>query len=232
MSSRERPETTDRSAAVRSASGSATRVVVFEEEPVRGGLYQGPGALQLAAAHLEGDLAGGDGRLHRGFGLLAGGEVEDAVVFGGVGARVPDDDLTGAVLAPGDDALEGGIGDGVVLGHDGVAADGGVAGGATGDGPRLHDAADLEAEVVVEARGVVLLDDEGEGSGAALGDGVGGLGRGREVALLAVAVEGLGHVVAPGLLGGDGGLLAGAVRRSLTGCLALLARAGGLHAGA
>ena len=45
----------------------------------------------------------------------------------------------------------------------------------------------------MEAGGIVLLDDEGEGSGAPLWDGVGGLGGGREVALLAVLVEGLGH---------------------------------------
>ena len=173
--------------------GIGVGVVVLEEEPVGGGLDQRPGALELAAAHLDRDLADLDGGLHGRLRFLAGGEVEDAVVLGGVGARVPDNDLARAVLPLRDDAFEGGVGDGVVLGHDGVAADGGVAGGAAGHGPRLHHAADLEAQVVVEAGRVVLLDDEGEGAGAPLGDGVGGLGGSREVALLAVLVELFGH---------------------------------------
>ena len=169
--------------------GVGEGVVVLEQEPVAGGLDQRPRALELPSAQLKRDLACGDGRLHRRLGLRAGGEVEDTLVLGGVGAGVPDDDLARPVLPPGDDALEGGVGDGVVLGHDGVAADGGVAAGAAGHGPGLHDTAHLQPEVVVEAGRVVLLDDEGEGPGAALGDGVGGLGGSREVALLAVLVE-------------------------------------------
>src|SRR5262249_8851777 len=65
-----------------------------------------------------------------------------------------------AVLALGDDALERGVLEGMVLDLYGEALLRGVEARALGDRPREQDAVELEAEVVVQARGGVLLDDE------------------------------------------------------------------------
>ena len=77
-----------------------------------------------------------------------------------VGAGVPDDDGPRAVLAFRDHAFVARVAHGVVLGHDGEAFVRGVEGRAFGNRERLEDAVDLKADVVVQAAGVVLLDDE------------------------------------------------------------------------
>ena len=82
------------------------------------------------------------------------------------GALVPDHDGAAAVLAFGDDAFEAAVLHGVVFDLHGEAAVAGVVAGALGDGPGFEDAVPAEAEVVVQMRGGVLLDDEGEAFGA------------------------------------------------------------------
>jgi len=76
------------------------------------------------------------------------------------GAPVPDDDVTGTVLAPRDDAFEVEVLDRVVLDVDGHPAGLRVQSGTAGHCPGDEDAVDLEAEVVVEAGGPMALDDE------------------------------------------------------------------------
>ena len=107
------------------------------------------------------------------------------------GAPVPDDDVAGAVLLGRDDALEVEVLDRVVLDVDGHAPDLRVEGRALGDGPADEDAVDLEAEVVVEARRAMALDDE-PAAPAARGRALvrGRLRRLLEVALAAVFLEG------------------------------------------
>ena len=109
------------------------------------------------------------------------------VVVGDPAAPVPDDDGAGAVVALGDHALEVAVLDGVVLDLHREALLGGVERRPLRDGPRPEDAAPLEAQVVVEAGGGVLLDDEEErAERAARAEG---LARGLGGALLPVALE-------------------------------------------
>ncbi len=89
----------------------------------------------------------------------------------------------------------------MILGPSGEAALLRVAGRALRQGPRGEHAVDLEAEVVVEAAGAVAMDDEAAASarrragatvrraGATVRRAGAGLGRLREVALGAVAIE-------------------------------------------
>ena len=112
------------------------------------------------------------------------------------GPPVPDDHVAGAVLLGGDDALEVEVLDGVVLDVDRHAPDLAVEGRALRDGPADEHAIDLEAEVVVEARRAVALDDEPPGR-------AGQLGRCRfrglaEVTLAAVFLEGHAGSLAAG----------------------------------
>lgn len=178
-------------------------IAVLDQEP-RLGVFRDaderPGAVELLAAKEERCLAGCDLRQHAAaaFRLVAPGE--DAAFVGGVRAAIPDDDLTGAVIAFRDDALEAAVVEGVVLDVGGHALVLRVQGGAARHRPRDEDAIDFEAEVPVHAGGGVLLDNErevaGVGRGAALG-----LRGGVEAPLLAVMqklVE-----VRGGLLGHD-----------------------------
>ncbi len=75
-------------------------------------------------------------------------------------APVPDHDSTGAVVAFRDHPFEKLIVDGVVLHHDGKLLLLRIEGGAFGHGPALENAVELEAQVPMEARGVVFVDDE------------------------------------------------------------------------
>ena len=121
-----------------------------------------PGAAQLVAAELEGELAAGE-RLRR-------------VLQGHPDALVPHDDLARAVVALGDDPLEVGVLDRVVFHLHGHALVGGVEGRPARHRPRAQDPAPLQAEVVVQPGGGVLL--HAEEAGAAPGRGGGGRGRG------------------------------------------------------
>ena len=75
-----------------------------------------------------------------------------------VGAAVPQHHAALAVVALGDDALEGAVFDGVIFHHHGEVLHGGVQGWALRHGPRLQDPSDFQAQVVVQVTGVVPLD--------------------------------------------------------------------------
>ena len=72
-------------------------------------------------------------------------------------AHIPDHDGACAVIVLGDDAFEIEIGDGMIFDLHGQALIGGIERRAFGHGPRFEDAFHLQAEVVVQPRGVVLL---------------------------------------------------------------------------
>ncbi len=136
---------------------------------------EGPATAEFLAAELELEFAGAE----------AYGGVADGLPC----AAVPEEDGAAAVLAFGDGAFEGAVGDGVVFDLHGEDFLGGIEAGALGDGPAFEDAVVLEAEVVVQAGGVVLLDDEG-----AAGFGVSDLWRGLGGAIEAAFAAVLGQV--------------------------------------
>ncbi len=78
------------------------------------------------------------------------------------GSLIPDHHRAAAILAFGDGSLEAAVFDGVVFDLDGEAFIRDNVAGAFGHRPALEDAAPAQAKIVVEARGGVLLDDEGE----------------------------------------------------------------------
>ena len=107
-------------------------------------------------------------------------------------ALVPDHDGASAVLAFGDDAFEAAVLHGVVFDLNGETLVSDEIAGALGDGPAFEDAVPAEAEVIVQAGGGVLLDDEGLLAGGDCGGGFGAgfagrLGGHAEVAHRAVA---------------------------------------------
>ena len=132
---------------------------MLDHQPVGLRLDERPRAFELGALEEDRELAFLDPLAHLALGLGAVVE-EEAVLVRGVGAGVPDDDGPRAVLAFRDHALVAGVAHGVVLGHHGEAFVRGGVGRAFGDGERLEDAVDFEADIVVQAAGVVLLDDE------------------------------------------------------------------------
>ena len=75
-------------------------------------------------------------------------------------AAVPEHDGAAAVLALGDDAFEAAVLERVVLDLHREALVRRVEARPLGHGPALQDAVELQAEVVVQAAGGVLLDDE------------------------------------------------------------------------
>ncbi len=142
--------------------GSVSRalevVVLFDEEPVGFALVgvlalhadEGPFSLHALAVHDEFEAAGAEAFVDVG---VAG--------LGLPCALIPDHDGASAVLAFGDDAFEAAVLHGVVFDLDGEAFVLDDVAGALGDGPAFEDAVPAEAEVIVEMRGCVLLDDEG-----------------------------------------------------------------------
>jgi hypothetical protein len=129
------------------------RVVVaaLEQEPVLAaiagaGPHQVPAAAQLLAVQRERQLA-----LRHAVARVA---------LGLPGAAIPDHHGAAAVLALGDDALEVGVVERMVLGAHREPAIAGRQARALGHRPRQQDAVELQAEVVVHPAGGVLLDDE------------------------------------------------------------------------
>src|SRR5690606_15919536 len=78
---------------------------------------------------------------------------------GVVGAAVPEHHRPSAVLALGDRPLELAVVDRMVLDFHRQALDGRIDARALRHGPALHDAVQLQPEIVVQPAGVVLLDD-------------------------------------------------------------------------
>ena len=160
-----RPEITEESSAISSREGSAASSRCLSSSQLRSSALVRTSAhepLQLAAAEGDRELAALDALEDARLGLGAVVEGERAVLVGGVGAVVPDDHLARAVLALRDHALEGGVAERVVLRLDREPPLGRVERGPARHRPRGHRAGDLEAQVVVHARGAVLLHDEGE----------------------------------------------------------------------
>jgi len=170
--------------------------VLLDEEPLGlvvgavGGVVhadESPLAFHLGAIHLEFEVTGAE----------AGVDVF-AAELRPPAALIPDHDCAAAVLALGDDPFEATVLEGMVFDFDGEAALLWVVAGALGDGPAFENATPAEAEVVMEVRGCVFLDDEGKaarGGGLAHGEGVGvsagsgGFVGGAEVAHGAIAFE-------------------------------------------
>src|ERR1700757_4661947 len=75
-------------------------------------------------------------------------------------AIVPDDDRAAAILALGDRALKISIFEGMILDRDRKAFFARIEARAAGDRPALQDAVQRQPEVVMQPRGVVLLDDK------------------------------------------------------------------------
>jgi len=137
---------------------------------------QGPFSLQPFAVQDHLDLALPEGRIEVGLLRLPG-------------SAVPHLHRAGAVVAGGDGALEGSVIERVVLDLDGEAFDEGVAGRGLGHGPGLEHAVDLDAEVVVEARRGVALDQIGQGGRLRLALAAGRLGGVGEIALRLIGLE-------------------------------------------
>src|SRR5262249_23717587 len=78
------------------------------------------------------------------------------------GAAIPDHHSATAILAFGDDALKRVVFDGVILDVDGKPLVAGDEARPSGYGPAHHHAVELQTEVVMQARGVVLLNDVAE----------------------------------------------------------------------
>ncbi len=110
-------------------------------------------------------------------------------------AAVPQHHRAAAIFARRDRALEIGIGQRMVLGADREALLVGVDARPARHRPALEHAVDFETEIPMEARGVVLLDDEAVAvAGLERAGGLGGL---REIALGVVCGERVGHLFPP-----------------------------------
>ena len=135
-------------------------------------------------------------------------------------AGVPDGDLAAAVLRLGDGALERAVFERVVLGLHGEPVHVGLERRALGDGPGHQHPGVLEAEVPVQAGGVVLLDHEHRRARLErLLRVVGGVGprvcrRDRLGGLLGVALGAVDLEAIPGLQGGCTARLQGEPERS------------------
>ncbi len=155
-------------------------VVAFDQQPVLALLarlavhaHEMPAAVQLLPVELEFEMALGIG--------LAG------VAERGPRAAIPDDDGAAAIFALGNGALEVAVVQRMILDMHGEALFARHEARAARYRPALQHAVHLEAEVVVEARGVVLLDHEAVAALAALAPFR--LGGGAEIPLLPVDVE-------------------------------------------
>ncbi len=102
-------------------------------------------------------------------------------------SRVPQHDGAAAILVLGDDPLERGIAHRMVFGADREALVVGIGARPLGHRPALEHAVDFDPEIVMQPRGIMLLDDEAPSVFGALGLGLGDLasrlGGQRKVAL-------------------------------------------------
>ncbi len=196
MALRSRPGRDAGGVALRDVLSVGVRRVVLrlDEEPLRRAVLLRLHPLEMEAAgealaeEVERQRADGEALV----GVLAVGHRP--------GAAVPQHHRTAAIFAGGDGALEAAIVDRVVLGLDSEALVGGVEARPARHRPRLQDAVVLEAEIVVEAPRVVLLDHErGRRLRLALCGGAfcrRWLARAGEIPLLLVALQRAGHVSA------------------------------------
>src|SRR5207245_2505127 len=114
---------------------------------------------QLAAEEKDRQLATLDTLTNHAFGALSV-EARAALVFGGVNACVPDNDLAAAIFALGDHTLKRGVIEGMILGHHCQSLFAMCVRWPVRDRPRLEDAIGFQAKVVVEPARGMLLNDE------------------------------------------------------------------------
>ena len=166
-------------------------VLVLDEQPLLRFLrsHEREGPLQLLAAQREAELSLRDAVEHFAFGARPIVVPRLATFIGRVHAAIPDDHLTGAILPGRNDALEGRVVVGMVFGLHGEPLFATIQRRTLGNGPRLEHAIAFEAEVVVQARGGMLLHDEEQRAPAIGGEGGGGLWRRAEGALGRVFLE-------------------------------------------
>src|SRR5262249_1064214 len=136
-------------------AGSGVCVTLLDQEPGLATLIpsrpppdpdESPAAVQLRAVEREFQLAGS--------------ERSDGMSDGSPGTPVPQENGAASVLACRDYALEAPVLERVILGLHGQPLVGRIEARPLGDCPAREDAVDLQTEVVVEAGGVMLLDDE------------------------------------------------------------------------
>ena len=162
------------------ARGAGHIVVRLDQQPVvalfAGALAQAhemPGAVQLAAVEVEGEMA-----------FL---ETLVRIVVWGPSAAVPHHDRAAAILALRNGALEGVVFDRMIFDLDGKALLARHQTGTTRHRPAFHDAIEFEAQVVMQPCGRMLLDDK---SVAALARHLAfGLGGDAEAALAVIGLE-------------------------------------------
>ena len=107
-----------------------------------------------------------------------------------VGPAVPEHDRAAAIFALRNHTLEGVVLHRMIFDLDGEAAGGGIEAGPFGHRPALHDAPELQTEVIVQMTGGVLLDDERESATEARHDHAAPRLRGNaEVALATILGE-------------------------------------------
>ena len=130
-------------------------ILRLEHQPLRlagcvaVGAHQVPLSLQLLAVELDDDVAF--------LPLLGKLSWRNRVA----GAVVPDQRVAGPVFAVRDPPFEAAVLEGMILGLDGEALDRRVVAGPLRHRPRCERAVHLQADVVVEPRGVMLVHDEG-----------------------------------------------------------------------
>ena len=140
-------------------------VPVLDQQPLRGPLgraHQRPRAPQLVPPQCDRELPRLQLPPHP---LLRGVPVAEGhlvLVIGRVDARVPHDDVPGPVVPVGDDALEGGVVQRVVLHQPREALLLRVHRRPLGHRPRLQDAVHLQPKVVVQPSCRVLLHHEAQ----------------------------------------------------------------------
>src|SRR5690349_4618420 len=167
------------------ALGTESRVIValLEQQPalVAAAVFaaaaanQIPGAVQLLAVKLEFQMA---------FGVALVG-----IALRRPGAAVPEHHRARAVLLGRDHALEFAVFERMILDMHRQPLVVRVEARPLGYRPAKQDAVQLEAEIIVETRGRMLLDHEAQGAVAALADLALGLGGDAEVALLPILFE-------------------------------------------
>ncbi|MNV26890.1 hypothetical protein D3C71_1180200 [compost metagenome] len=161
---------------------------MFDQKPLfllarHVGAHQVPQAFELLALQLELELA---------LGIGLGG-----ILLGNPHATVPDNHIARTVMAFGDAAFEAGVVQRMVFDVHRQALDLGVQRRALGHRPALERAIEFQAKVIMQARGVVLLDAELQGVilgvfSARTFDG-GRLRRRRKIAHAVVVIEILVH---------------------------------------
>ena len=142
--------------------GAGEFVAIFDEEPVRlagarvVGVHadEGPAAMHLLAFKVELEMAFGESAIDVGI-----------ILYRFPFAEIPQHHGSAAILALGDGAFEVSVFDGMVFHLDGETLVGGQIARSFGDGPAFEYAIPGEAEIVVQMRGGMFLNDEGKRRG-------------------------------------------------------------------